>query len=226
MSTSKRHDNKKLAQEAGHSLIASDKRSADLFQNSDLPPSSCPAPETLKEAAVLVPLIWEKHAWSILYIVRAENVADRHSGQVAFPGGRRDDSDASIEQTALRELHEEVGIAEEGIQLLGNLPDYITVSDFKITPIVATVPWPSQITMQTAEVARVFSIPLVWLQNQDNFDVRYREEQLQPHNTNRPSVIHYHEFDGELLWGATARMTLNLTHALSTKKIILPEPSS
>jgi len=63
----------------------------------------------LREAAVLMPLVWHDATWQLLFIRRASNDKDRHSGQVAFPGGRKDPADTSAEETALREAHEEIG---------------------------------------------------------------------------------------------------------------------
>jgi len=100
------------------------------------------------------------------------------------------------------------------------------------------VPWPSTIVMQQEEVAKVFSIPLEWLSNHDNLDIKHREFRSPPssskandhndpshapeENTTRHPVVYYHEYAGELLWGATARMTLNLTNAIAHGQINLP----
>ena len=88
--------------------------------------SDAPFPRALKDAAVLVPLALHKDQWHVLFIRRASNEQDRHSGQVAFPGGRLEESDASHEDAALRETHEEIGIPADKIKLLGKITPYVT----------------------------------------------------------------------------------------------------
>jgi len=184
--------------------------------------SDAPSPTPLKQAAVLIPLVRQDDQWHILFIRRASNEQDRHSGQVAFPGGRMDEGDASHEHTALRETHEEIGVHPDGIQLLGKIDPYVTISDYAVTPVVGILNWPATLTLQTTEVARAFLMPLSWLQNTGNFTYRARAD-LDPKSARRHPIIVFNEFDGETLWGATARMTLNFLKAVSDEKIIIPE---
>ncbi len=184
--------------------------------------SDAPSPRALKDAAVLIPLAYHQNQWHILFIRRASNEQDRHSGQVAFPGGRFEDSDASFEDAALRETHEEIGVPANKIELLGKITPYVTVSDYSVTPIVGTIEWPTPLTLQETEVARAFLIPLLWLQDTDNFTYRARRE-LDPLSSRRHPIIVFNEFDGETLWGATARMTLNFLKAVSDGNIRIPE---
>lgn len=237
MSTSNRLNKDQNPQKSSQDNKAETKSPEDLYQNADAPANLSGSSTQLTEAAVCVPLIHENTGWSVLYIRRAENQNDRHSGQVAFPGGRRDMTDDSLVATALRELFEEIGIGGSQIKLLGQLPDYTTISNYIITPVVGIVPWPTELTLQTEEVARVFSIPLQWLMDQNNVNIRYitrkpsglttaTEERNSTAGKTRHPVIYYHEFDGEVLWGATARMTLNLTRAISNGEIVLPVPNN
>ncbi len=191
-----------------------------LHQNSDAPSS-----RAVRDAAVLIPLVWHDGLWQVLFIRRAHNDRDRHSGQVAFPGGRLEDSDGTHEVAALRETHEEIGVHPDNIQLLGRIDPYITVSHYSVTPVVGIVSWPTTLKLQTSEVARAFLIPLGWLQDRQNFSFRARKD-MDPQSARRHPIIVYNEYDGETLWGATARMTLNFLKALDDNKIALPNSAS
>jgi 8-oxo-dGTP pyrophosphatase MutT (NUDIX family) len=160
----------------------------------------------LKCAAVLIPLVWQMDEWHLLYTRRTDEV-ESHKGQVSFPGGACDDHETTPEETALRESEEEIGILPDNVKVLGRLANLITVTYFRVTPVVGVVRWPAVFRVGGHEVARVFTIPLGWLSNASNrwqFDIRDRKR----------SVIAYHPYDGELLWGATARMTVDFLNVL------------
>jgi 8-oxo-dGTP pyrophosphatase MutT (NUDIX family) len=184
--------------------------------------SDAPSPRPLRDAAVLIPLVKQDDQWHILFIRRASNDQDRHSGQVAFPGGRMEDTDPSHEDTALRETHEEIGIHPDGVRLLGKITPYVTISDYAVTPVVGILNWPTPLTLQSSEVARAFLMPLSWLQDTNNFTYRARAD-MDPKSARRHPIIVFNEFDGETLWGATARMTLNFLKALSDENIVMPD---
>lgn len=195
-----------------------------LYQNSDVPKATPASTAALKQAAVLIPLIWVRDQWEVLYIRRTENQQDRHSGQVAFPGGAQDPDDKSLIDTALRETEEEIGVTREHVSVIDVLDTYFTVSDFQVTPVVGVMNWPTSLTLETREVARAFSIPLDWLRQHENLELRERE--VITHPSRRHPVIYYNQYDGELLWGASARMTLNFIKALDDDVLILPHPDS
>lgn len=164
-------------------------------------------PETrLKCAAVLIPLMHFDNEWHILFTRRTDRV-ESHKGQVSFPGGACDEGETTPEQTALRESDEEIGVNPSDVQVLGRLDSMVTISHFRVTPVAGVIPFPYAFKIENAEVARVFTIPLLWLANRNN----YWEFSLG--NLGR-SVIAYHPYDGELLWGATARMTVNFLKIL------------
>lgn len=164
-----------------------------------------------KPAAVLVPLARFDDAWHVVYIRRAHSDRDHHSGQVAFPGGRFEPPDATLERTALREAHEEIGLHPRAVNVLGRLRSYLTITNYRVTPVVATIDWPCAFELAHDEVSRVFTIPFDWLSQPDNYELRPRDQVV----PGKPvSVVYYRRFDGELLWGATARMTLSLLDAL------------
>lgn len=155
----------------------------------------------LKCAAVLVPLIHEQEQWSLLFTRRTDRV-ESHKGQVSFPGGGCDEGENTPEETALREAQEEVGIDPAGVRILGRLTNLLTVSSFRVTPVVGLIAWPTVLRVGAHEVERVFTIPLDWLA-----DHRNRWEFGIPGGAR--TVIVYHPYDGELLWGATARITVD-----------------
>jgi 8-oxo-dGTP pyrophosphatase MutT (NUDIX family) len=97
----------------------------------------------LKCAAVLVPLIWENDEWHILYTRRTDRV-ESHKGQVSFPGGACDEGETTPEQTALREAEEEIGLNPQHVKVLGRLANMITISNFRVTPVVGVITkWPT-----------------------------------------------------------------------------------
>jgi 8-oxo-dGTP pyrophosphatase MutT (NUDIX family) len=173
-------------------------------------------PETLDGspqcAAVLIPFLNDGHGWRLLFIRRTEKQDDRHGGQVAFPGGRCNIEDPDPETVALREAHEEVGIDPTEVRILGRLNDMMTITNYRVTPIVGVIPWPYPIKRQASEVSRVFTIPLAWLTNPNN---RIIHQRSLPNSEAIIPVIYYHPYHGEVLWGASARMTHKLIKALA-----------
>ncbi|MDJ0776434.1 MAG: CoA pyrophosphatase [Gammaproteobacteria bacterium] len=167
--------------------------------------------DSAREAAVLVPFLRVEDAWHLLYIRRTQFEGDRHSGQVAFAGGKRDDEDSSLLDTALREAGEEVGIDAADVDVLGYINHHHTISEFQVRPYVGVLPWPYDLRLDSTEVARAFTIPLAWLARRSN----YRTEERRHPRSRRPwPVVYFEHYDGELLWGATARMTLSLIEVL------------
>lgn len=202
------------------------KQPEHLYKNSDLPTDASNHPtgkpdtiQSKKKASVLLLLHLIETEWQLLFIRRSENEKDRHSGQVAFPGGAEESHDDNQVDTALRETEEEIGVAREHIKIIGTLPVYTTSSYYQVTPVVGLIDWPLTLTPAPDEVARVFSIPLAWLKNQDNFNLRPRSDG----DSGRHPVVYFDHYDGELLWGASARMTLNFIRALDEGNIRLPE---
>lgn len=161
-------------------------------------------------AAVLIPLYETEDGWQVLFTRRTEHL-DSHQGQVSFPGGVVEARDANPQETALRETEEEIGIPAEKVKILGTLDSLLTVTQFQIVPIVGLIPWPVDLTINTMEVARVFSVPVAWLANKSNLEVRTRQFPL----SDRPIDVYYFKpFEGEVIWGATARLTINFLDQL------------
>jgi 8-oxo-dGTP pyrophosphatase MutT (NUDIX family) len=160
----------------------------------------------LKCAAVLIPLVWHDEEWHLLF-TRRTDIVESHKGQVSFPGGACDEGETTPEQTALREADEEIGILPNEVKVLGRLSNLITITYFRVTPVVGLVRWPAVFRVSTNEVARIFTIPLLWLANPAN------RWQFERPGTGR-TLFAFHPYDGELLWGATARMTVEFLSVL------------
>jgi 8-oxo-dGTP pyrophosphatase MutT (NUDIX family) len=175
--------------------------SSDGFQEVELTEET-----RLKCAAVLVPLVWYDEEWHLLFTRRTDTV-ESHKGQVSFPGGACDEDETTPEATALREAEEEIGIQPKDVRVLGRLANLVTITYFRVTPVVGVVSWPSVFRVGQHEVARVFTMPLAWLANPSN------RWQFELPDTRR-TLIAFHPYDGELLWGATARMTVDFLTVL------------
>lgn len=178
--------------------------------------------EAPKPAAVLVPLIFnpphaKKPGWQILYTRRTESVQD-HKGQVSFPGGRADPGDNYPTGTALREAYEEIGLCPSDVRILGQMPPFLTITNYLVTPVIGVIPWPYNFTIQPNEVSRVFTIPMDWMAKPENYEIKQREfppsAQISPQFQNI-QVIYYRQYDGELLWGITAEVTLRFLRLLN-----------
>ncbi len=163
-----------------------------------------------RDAAILIPFTRIGNQWHILFIRRTENDNDRHGGQVAYPGGAVDPQDSGPRDAALREAQEEVGIAPQDVEILGGLPSFRSISNYLVRPFIGVFPWPYLIRPDPAEVERAFTIPLGWLADPANHEIQYREFP----GYDRWPVLYFKPFDGELLWGFSARVTLRLLEVL------------
>lgn len=168
------------------------------------------AGEPPRPAAVLIPLLTISNSYHLLFTRRTGNLPE-HSGQVAFPGGQTDAEDTSPEETALREAQEEIGLSPEDVRILGRLKRTLTITNYLVTPVVGAVPWPYPFHVATHEVSRIFTIPLAWLANPANYEIKQRP--LPPPYSPVP-VIYFNHYEEELLWGITAQITIDLLKAL------------
>jgi 8-oxo-dGTP pyrophosphatase MutT (NUDIX family) len=168
----------------------------------------------LRCAAVLIPLVWWKDEWQLIFTRRTDTV-EHHKGQVSFPGGGCDLGESTPEATALREAWEEIGVKPEDVRLLGRMNDYITITRYRVTPVVGVMAWPYPVRPEPAEVERIFTIPLLWLADRANWD----EQTVSVPGIVQPlQVLRYRPFEGEVLWGASARMTQNLLGVLGLQE--------
>ncbi len=166
--------------------------------------------KTVGKAAVLVPFFIQDGEWHVLFIRRTEKENDPHSGQVAFPGGHVEAFDASYAETALREFEEETGIPRYKIDLIGQMPSSISVTNLEIIPYVGILETPFEIDPQLDEVARVFSMPFDFLKDEKSL---YEKDFVLPTGEPRKALF-YRKFDDEILWGLSARIMNNLTTLL------------
>lgn len=164
-----------------------------------------------RAASVLIPLVARDSGVSVLLTRRAEHLHD-HAGQISFPGGRRDAGDRDAEATALRETQEEIGLAPAGIELLGRLPDYLTASSYRVTPVVAMLAPPLELKLDDFEVAEAFEVPLAFLMDPAHHERRSFEfAGAQRHFYAMPWQAERRYF----IWGATAAMLRNLYRFLA-----------
>lgn len=157
------------------------------------------------QASVLVPVVLREQP-TVLLTQRTSHLA-HHSGQIAFPGGKVDETDADAIATALREAEEEVGLAADFVQVLGTLPIYTTGSAFIITPVIALVRPGFLLRPNEGEVADVFEVPLAFLMNPAN----HRRHTLVSEGLQRDwfSMPYQDEDTERFIWGATAGMLRN-----------------
>jgi 8-oxo-dGTP pyrophosphatase MutT (NUDIX family) len=160
-------------------------------------------------ASVLVPLVVRANALNLLLTQRTAHLHD-HAGQISFPGGRVDPEDADAIATALRETEEEIGLARRYVEVIGALPDYVTGTGFRVTPVVALIHPPFELTADEFEVAEIFEVPMSFLMNGANHQ---RRSAILPSRLERRS-FYAMPFGDYFIWGATAGMLRNLFHFL------------
>ena len=165
-------------------------------------------------ASVLMPIVVRDDGLTLLFTQRTAHLND-HAGQVSFPGGRVDEGDTSAVETALRETEEEVGLHRSHIEILGILPDYFTATGFQVTPVVALAQPPFELLADPFEVAEIFEVPLVFLMNGANHQLRSAE--LPGDKGIR--TFYAMPYDRFFIWGATAGMLRNLFHFLRTQPV-------
>jgi len=171
--------------------------------------------ETLRRAAVLVPLVERPEGVTVLFTRRTDHLSS-HAGQISFPGGRAEEGDSSPIETALRETEEEIGLGRRHIEIIGVLPDYTTVSAYRVTPIVALVQPPFELRPDPGEVAEAFEVPLAFLM--DGLNHQRRVVEL-PQGAGR-RAFYTMPYEQYFIWGATAAMLRNLFHFLRAESPI------
>jgi 8-oxo-dGTP pyrophosphatase MutT (NUDIX family) len=160
-----------------------------------------------RPAAVLVPLVRRGGGLTVLLTRRTEHLYD-HAGQISFPGGRSE-YDESPAATALREAEEEIGLPSSHVQVLGALAEYVTVTGYRVTPVVGLVHAPFELKPDEFEVAEIFEVPLEFFLDPANH--------LRHSVTQQGSLRHYYAmpYRQYYIWGATAGMLMNFYAFLS-----------
>lgn len=162
-----------------------------------------------EHSAVLIPLLQDKGELKVLFTKRSDLVL-HHKGQISFPGGGVEKEDNSLEETALRESREEIGLFEKDVEMLGRVDDsYTVVSNYIIHPYVGMIPYPYEFRINKIEVARLLFVPLKTFlpENMDN------SHELDNFTYHGPT---YH-FNGDTIWGATAMIMENFIEILQDK---------
>ncbi len=159
--------------------------------------------QTLKKAAVLIPLVKRQNGLNIILTERALHLR-HHPGQVSFPGGKQEQSDSSLQHTALRETEEEIGIAQNQVTVFGTLPKLPTVSGFVVSPYLGFVDSNHSTLIDPQEVRSVFEVPLEFLLNKKHFYLQHLVANKKRHFT------YCIPYQNRLIWGATAQMLYNL----------------
>ena len=155
----------------------------------------------LRPAGVLVPILEHRKGLSVLLTQRASHLK-HHAAQASFPGGRMEEHDVDLRQTALRETQEEVGIDPADVDVIGYLRTMPTITGFAVTPIVGIVRPDVELVIDRTEVEYAFEVPLDFLLEEGNDQLVDREWEGRRF---RLKEFHY---DGERVWGATAYMLL------------------
>jgi 8-oxo-dGTP pyrophosphatase MutT (NUDIX family) len=163
-----------------------------------------------RPASVLVPLVVRDSGVHVLLTQRTAHLTD-HAGQISFPGGRVEASDADAVATALRESEEEIGLPHTVVDVLGSLPEYRTVTGYRVTPVVALIERPFTLCLDTFEVSEAFEVPLAFLMDPANHERRlYRYADI----ARTFYAMPYHAARRYFIWGATAAMLRNFYHFL------------
>lgn len=163
-----------------------------------------------KPAAVLVPLIDRPAGMTVLLTKRTEHLND-HAGQISFPGGRVEPHDRDVVDTALRETEEEIGLARAAVEVVGCLDTCMTGTGFSVVPVVGMIDSPfelSALTLDSFEVAEAFEVPLEFVLDPTNHERRMAVRKGERRE------FYVLPFEDRYIWGATARMLVNLHEVL------------
>ena len=155
----------------------------------------------LRNAGVLIPLLEREFGLSVLLTQRSAHLK-HHAGQVSFPGGRLERHDADVEAAALRETHEEVGIAPAEVSVAGYLRTMPTITGYAVTPVVGLVSGEPEIVIDRSEVEYAFEVPLDFLLDRRN-DIPVERDVF-----GEKFVLTEFHWENERIWGATAYMIL------------------
>jgi 8-oxo-dGTP pyrophosphatase MutT (NUDIX family) len=172
--------------------------------------------DPLRKAAVMLALVQRETSqgtYELDVLLTRRNASLReHSGQIAFPGGRVDPSDASDEAAALREAFEEVGLPSDNVQILGQLNRYVTGTGFDIAPVVGLVTQPFVPNLAEGEVAEMFQVPLAFLMNPQN----HRRHGIDISASSK-RTFYSMPYLNYFIWGATAAMLRNFYRMLAAR---------
>ena len=179
------------------------------------PEVTLPPDRTLRAAGVLAPIVLRNGRYELL-LTKRSSALKHHPGQIAFPGGKQDETDKDIIATALREAQEEIGLPAEQAEVLGRLPSHETVTGFQVTPVIAFVRDTFEMKPEPGEVEEIFSVPLSHVLNPQNYIVESRRWRGQRRYY---FVVPYGPY---YIWGATARMLRAWTEQMTSPSPATP----
>jgi 8-oxo-dGTP pyrophosphatase MutT (NUDIX family) len=166
-----------------------------------------------KLSSVLI-LLYQKDEQIKIALMKRQDYNGVHSGQVSFPGGRREDVDSSFEETALRESNEELGILSEDVNIIGKLSDiFIPPSNFLVKPFIGYLNYTPKFILEESEVAAVIEANLVDLFNEE----LKGERQLNVRGT--PIMAPFYNLNGYVVWGATAMILSELSDIIESMNL-------
>ena len=160
-------------------------------------------------AAVLVPLFKKGEDCHLLFTKRSQEVK-YHKGEISFPGGMVDEEDRELINTALREAHEEIGLKQSDVQIIGALDDIVTITEFIVTPMVGLFPYPYPFKVSEVEIAELIEVPLASLLKEDCLSER------EIFRGGRNEIVHNYQYGHHHIWGATARILKQFLDLISS----------
>ena len=179
------------------------------------------------EAGILVLVTRNSQTPSIILTRRAQHM-NTHKGQVAFPGGKFDEEDVTLQQTALRECHEEIGVASHHIEIIGQLSQVISLHGIRVTPFVGLVDESVEFTPNLDELDSIFKVPTFFFNEatpKRRDKMTFREMALSV-----PSYDYHHEGETYEIWGLSAIVLVELMNIAFDADITIfdeiPKPSS
>jgi 8-oxo-dGTP pyrophosphatase MutT (NUDIX family) len=171
----------------------SDEKLGDHLLN----PGFLPGDLTYRDAAVLIPVVAREPEATVLLTQRTPHLSS-HAGQIAFPGGKIEPSDADAGAAALRETEEEIGLAPDLVDLVGYLDPYLTRTGYRIVPVLGRVDPEFRLRLNADEVEEAFEVPLAFLMSADNHRRNSRVF------LGKPRYFYEMPFEGRYIWGVTA----------------------
>ncbi len=167
--------------------------------------------DKLKPAAVLIPYFIKDEKEHLLLTVRSQKVAN-HKGQIAFPGGNQEEGEG-VTECALRETWEEVGILPKDVKIIGKTDDIVTVSSFRVTPVLARVPYPYEWEKNDFEIDEIIEVPILPLLDEKNITKNIIT------SSQGNFAVYYFQWGSYNIWGATGRIVANFLNLLYGKDL-------
>jgi len=167
-----------------------------------------------RDAGVLIPVVERPEGTGLLFTKRSDHL-DEHPGQMSFPGGGHEPGDEDLRATALREANEEIGLLATEVEIVGQLDDIRTITEYAVSPFVGRIP-DREYDPNDGEVAEIVVLPLEGLLDPENYEFECRDH---PHYGE--VTIHYFHVNGYTVWGATGRILVQFLE-LTTDWIVPP----